>query len=116
MRASEASKGLPAAPGRPCAPQGLECGQGVRTIYWVQNEEVLKYDEEEYEWFKELCDGLEPLVVEERGDEFGHFVTLIYAIPHPTRRHGVEIWVERRWVPAFGYSWSETKIKRIEVY
>jgi hypothetical protein len=116
MQASDACEGQPAAPRRAAAPAALKCGQGVRTVYWVQNGEVLAHEEEEYERFEELRDGLEPLLVDELGDEFGYFADAIYVAPHPQRKHGLEIFVERKWVPAFGYAWSEVQVKRIEVW
>jgi hypothetical protein len=115
MQAQEACEGQPAAPGSPSTPEGLKSGQG-EVVFWQVNNEVRIKNEELLERFMKVAEELEPLTVEERGDEFGYFVALIYAAPHPGRRHGVEVWVERRWIPAFGYSWSETKIKRIEVY
>jgi hypothetical protein len=88
----------------------------VETIYLEVNNEVRVKKEELLKAFELLREEQEPLTVEERGDEFGHFVDAIYAVPHPERRHGLELWVERKWIPAFGYAWSEFQVKRIEVY
>jgi hypothetical protein len=88
----------------------------METVYWEINGEVRIKNEELLERFAKTAEEVEPLMVEERGDEFGYFSTAIYAVPHPERRHGLEVYVERKWVPAFGYAWSEFQVKRLEVY
>ena len=88
----------------------------METVYWEVNGEVRVRKEELLKRFEQLREEQKTLFVEERGDEFGYFSTAIYATPHPERRHGLELWVERKWIPAFGYAWSEFQVKRLEVY
>jgi hypothetical protein len=88
----------------------------METIYWEVNGEVRVKNEALLQRFNDVKDMEEPLFVEERGDEFGHFSDAIYAVPHPQHRHAIMLFVERKWVPAFGYSWSEFQVKCLEVY
>ena len=91
----------------------------MEAVYWEVNGEVRVRKEEQLKRFEQLLEGEEEikcLEVHEEGDQFGHFVDVIYAAPHPQYKHGIELFVERRWIPAFGYAWSERQIQRIEVY
>jgi len=84
----------------------------METVLWEVNGEVRKKDERLLKEFLEKGDYQDYLVVHEEGDQFGHFRDVVYAVP---RKHGVTIFVERVWIPAHGYAWSEIQIKRIEV-
>jgi hypothetical protein len=89
----------------------------METIYWSVNGEVRVEKQEKLEEYDKLREEgeVEPLVVHEEGDEYGHFRDSILAFPHPRRKHGLLVYVVREWIPEFGYSWSEVQIKRIEI-
>jgi hypothetical protein len=92
----------------------------VETIYWVENGETKVEKEKELEELDKLMElreeyGAQPIVVHEKGDEYGHFRDSILAFPHPERPHSLLVFIIREWIPAFGYSWSEVQIKRIEI-
>jgi hypothetical protein len=116
--ATTTTTGQPAAPGSTCAPQVLECGQGVKEIYHSCNGEIETIDEEEYEKFEEIVmdEEQQSLLVHEEGDEHGHFADVVYAVPSEARKNGLTIYVERTWIPSFGYSWCERQILKLEVW
>jgi len=84
----------------------------VKTALWEVNGEIRRKDDELLREFEELQES-ECLAVHEKGDNFGHFEDVIYAVPRSG--HGIVIFVRREWIPAPGYAWSEIQIKRIEV-
>ena len=89
----------------------------VKTIYLSVNGEVRIEKEEELEEFDKLREEGEatPIIVHERGDEYGHFRDTIFAFQHPQRKHGLLMYIVKEWIPEFGYSWSETQIIRVEL-